>query len=78
MGRSNRFQALINRLPIPVDDVIGMGMSHFITEQEPEEVKFVVLTKEGEVSGYAIEVKTDKKNVKEAKDFWTEEVEPNL
>lgn len=77
MGNSS-FERFVKYSPFNTDELIGSGLSHFIKEQKPSKIKFVVHAPDGEPVGYSIKIKTDKKNIKGAKDFWENHVEDKL
>lgn len=66
-------ESLVNRLPVNKDTIVSSGISFFIRRQDPDNVDFQVYE-----NGYRIEVKTDEDNVKEAAEFWRDEVIPKL
>lgn len=73
------FRGLVRMLPVSWENALGMGMGYFIRNQTPDDVKFKVhATDTGDVFGYSIQIRTDKENVKEAKEFWEAYVEDNL
>lgn len=76
---SERFRKMIGMLPVSIDRFIGAGIAYFISEQEPDDVKMKIhVDEEDEVQGYSIRVRTDKRNVYEAKEFWEKNIEPEL
>lgn len=75
----SRFKRMVNMLPISIDRLIGSGIAYFISEQEPDDVKMKIhIDDDDNVIGYSIRVKTDKRNVYEAKEFWENNIEPEL
>lgn len=74
----HRFKAIVSSLPYPWQKVFSWGLTFFISEQEPDKVKFKAHTDNGDVVGWSIQVKTSEENVEEAKEFWEEYVEPKL
>lgn len=75
----DRFQRLVSMLPVPWEEVLGMGLAFFINNQEPETVKMKVhANDDNEVFGYSIQVKTDGENAEDAVEFWEEFVEEKL
>lgn len=73
MGNGSRFASIIEKVPVDNDKLIGQAVSWFIQKQEPENVRFIKYS-----NGYKIEVLTDNENAKEAKQFWDENVHPEL
>jgi hypothetical protein len=79
MRGSSVFKSYIDKLGVDWEDVLSSGLSLFIKEQDPDKVVYKVHTDSDEnITGYSIQVKTDEENVKEAKDFWENHVEPKL
>lgn len=70
---SGAFRKYVKMLPIPWKEALGSGMQFFINRQNPESVEF-----DAYKNGWQITVKTDKENVREAKEFWEEHVEDYL
>lgn len=66
-------ESLVDRLPFSKNTIISSGISWFIRRQDPETVEFDVYE-----NGYQITVKTDEDNVKQAAEFWRDEVNPKL
>lgn len=75
---SSAFERLVGRLPYSWEKIVGMGISFFIREQDPQSVEFNVIAKDGNAVGWEINVYTDEENVEKAKDFWLEFVEGRL
>ena len=73
MDEMSRFEQLVSKVPVDNDKLIGQAVSWFITKQEPEDVEFTEYK-----NGYTIEVRTDKENAKQAREFWEEHVHPEL
>ena len=48
-------------------------MQHFISEMEPDDVKFVV-----HPNGFSIQVKTSEEKVQAATEFWQNSIEQNM
>lgn len=73
------FKRLVNRLPYSWEKILGMGISFFINEQNPSDVKFNVrVNGDDEVVGWEMKVDTDKDSTKDAKDFWENYVDNRL
>jgi len=78
-GETAMFSKYIERLGVDWERVLSSGLSMFIKRQEPQKVVFKVHTdSDKEVTGYSIQVKATEENVKEAKEFWENNVEPKL
>jgi hypothetical protein len=75
---SNSFKRLMSRLPYSWEKILGMGISFFLREQDPDNVEFNIRVSEDEPVGWEIRVETDKQNVEEAKDFWINHVQERL
>lgn len=73
MGNSSRFAKLVEKAPVDNDKLIGQAVSWFIQKQEPEDVEFTKYK-----NGYTVEVRTSEENANEAKEFWEENVHPEL
>jgi hypothetical protein len=69
----HRFLKIINKLPVDNDNILGLGLQYFISNQDPEEVRFVEYN-----NGYAIEIATDEDNVDEARGFWEEYIQDKI
>lgn len=69
----SRFESLVSRTPWSWEKVLAWGLSWFISEQEPDEVEFEMVS-----NGYVLKVKTDDQNSMEAAKFWKEHVQPRL
>jgi len=79
MDGTSLFETYLSKFGVDWEDVLSSGLSFFITKQDPEKVKFKVHTnKQEEITGYSIQVKTDEDNVKDAKDFWENNVRGKL
>lgn len=74
------FKSLVGKIPgTDWKGLLSRGLSWYISQQDPEKVRFDVLVdSNNDVLGYAIKVKTDKQNVKEAKEFWEDHVNPRF
>jgi len=59
-------------VPYSTEKVVGIAISHFIQEQEPENVDFNVIVEDEDAVGWEIVVETDDGNVEEAANFWQE------
>lgn len=66
-------ESIVDRLPFNKETIISSGISWFIRRQEPESVDFEVYE-----NGYQITVKADEENVRQAAEFWRDEVNPKL
>lgn len=75
---SNSFKRLMSRLPYSWEKILGMGISFFLREQDPDNVEFNIRVSEDEPVGWEIRVEADKENVEEAKDFWINHVQERL
>lgn len=73
MAEQSRFEKLVSKVPVDNDKLIGQAVGWFITKQEPDNVEFTEYP-----NGYTIEVRTDKGNATEAREFWEEHVHPEL
>lgn len=69
----SQFDRLLSSLPVSKDKMVGMGMQHFISEMEPDDVKFVV-----HPNGFSIQVKTSEEKVQAATEFWQNSIEQNM
>lgn len=67
------FESLVGSIPVDKNSLISSAISWFLRRQEPDDVTFQVYK-----NGYAIEVKTDEDNIKEAAEFWKDNVIPKL
>jgi hypothetical protein len=71
---SSSFKDIVNKIPgYDWEDILSMGLSHFIREQEPKSTEF-----EKVANGYVLKVRTDERNAQEAKQFWQNYVLPKL
>lgn len=64
---------LVEKVPVDNDKLVGQAVSWFISQQEPDDVDFTQYK-----NGYAIEVRTDKENAEDAREFWENFVHPEL
>lgn len=55
------------------EQLLSKGMTVFLKQQDPEEVNFVE-----HPNGWSIQVKTDPESIKEAKEFWEENIAEEL
>lgn len=75
---ASKFKSIVKRLPYSWEKILGQGISFFISEQDPEEVRWDAVARDDEIVGWSITVKTNKENVVEAKEFWEEHVDPQF
>lgn len=66
-------KSLVDKLPYDEDKIIGIAVSYFLTEQEPDSIKFTTYN-----NGYEITVKADKSKVDEMKSYWNENIEHRI
>jgi len=73
MGSREKFEKLVQRVPVDNDKLIGQAVSWFISKQDPENVSF-----NSYPNGYTIKVMAEGDRVEEAKQFWEENVHPYI
>lgn len=68
-----RLDGILNNSPIDTNKLFAKGLSMFLEEQDPDGVEFTA-----HPNGWRITVKTDPESVKQAKEFWDENIEGEI
>ena len=79
MDRPKIFTKYMDKFGVGWKELLSSGLGFFIREQNPDKVVFKVHSNDEDgIVGYSIQVRTDKENTREAKEFWEEHVEERL
>lgn len=69
----SRIDRWLSLVPADEGEIIGSAIAWFLNKQEPETVRM-----ESYDNGYQIKIFTDRDNVEQAQEFWSEYVQPKL
>ena len=70
MGSKDRIGKVLSNVNVGGEELIGLGLEHFLSEQDPDHVEFTQ-----HPNGYTIKVKTDEENIEKARQIWQEHVD---
>lgn len=65
--------SLVERVPGDKDKLIGQAVGWFLKKQDPDQIEFVK-----RANGYQIKVYCGEDEVDEAREFWEENIDPQL
>lgn len=72
-GDGSVFKKYVDMLPVPPNELVASALTWFLRRQDPDNIDLDLYE-----NGYRITVKTDKENVKEMSEFWSDYVKPML